>query len=207
MPSRFPGNDPDSDTFAVVPHDPDLPSYGLFAKYVYERRSVRGGTGASGNPEYSIHEWEFGHGQNCHHGAPGRNNGGWQGLNYPPEIMNKLWEAHLHLGGGELPYFWCGKPNSISESRAGNRISKGKDGWYADRADITPDHLEHLQKCLKKIGEEPIEIDIPNDVEWSSFEEDESFKVIPDRIGRDGQVIYRVTEKINIQPAASGQRR
>jgi hypothetical protein len=47
----------------------------------------------------------LGTGQNCHHGAPQQWHGGWQMINAPKEVWDKIIEE---MSGETIPVVWCG---------------------------------------------------------------------------------------------------
>lgn len=186
---QYPGGDLESRSFRELPYDPDLPGYGMLAKYVAADRNV------SGSGEFKIED--FAYGQNCHHGAPNEGNGGWNAVNLPPEKWEALWEAHQKSESDVwIPFFWCGNPSS-SQMRAGGWTFKTNTGWTIEKGQVDDEMLEHLNDCLEAIGEKPMDWNVPDGVDWDIFNNDETYTRIPDHIGADGSVVSRITPRRN----------
>lgn len=49
-----------------------------------------------------------GMGERCHHGAPNQAHGGWQMVNVPEAVWDKIMQA---MPGEEIPIVWCGRVN------------------------------------------------------------------------------------------------
>jgi len=186
---QYPVGDLESRSFRELPYDPDLPGYGMLAKYVAADRMVL--TSRSG--KFKIED--FAYGQNCHHGAPNEGNGGWNAVNLPPEKWEALWAAHEKSGSDVwMPFFWCGNPNS-DKARAGGWIFKNDSGWMIEKGYVDNEMLEHLDDCFEAIGEEPMDWNVPDGVDWDIYNNDTTYTRIPDHIDADGQVVYRITPR------------
>lgn len=145
-----------------LPYDPKLPGYAVFAKYTNH------GT--------------FGPVTNCNHGAPDNWFGGWQALNLPQEKLLqlvKVWDEENTKFPDEertddgVPYVWCGKPTG-SKYRLSLHLSKSEDDdgkvyWYLWKGSVRKEDIDFLNRCLKKIGEKPVPIDVPDNVDWKKY--------------------------------------
>jgi hypothetical protein len=141
-----------NETFQL-PYNKDLPGYVVIAK---------------------IHQ--TGPGFNCNHGAPyARCSGGWQYLNLSNSVLYKLYtEWKKHSVDKFMPVLWCGKETGL-DSRMGIccTIEKNKPIW--DRVKkVTLSDISLLNQCLKKINEKPIDIDIPENIDWKKYEINEN---------------------------------
>ena len=111
------------------------------------------------------------------------NHGGWQMLNLPRKQIIAL----IHTWGKyykELPpYIWCGRPTG-KDLRVALRVGydKGDNKFILFLRDIQKSDIEKLNKCLREIKEEPISINIPDDVDWRKYikEKNENEVVSPD---------------------------
>lgn len=97
------------------------------------------------------------------------NHGGWQMLNLPRDKMINLIEVWKKENEHFPPYIWCGKKTE------GDRIALvvGYDAkqkqFILDWSNIVETDIEKLNKCLKEIGEKPISINIPDNIDWSKY--------------------------------------
>ncbi len=51
-------------------------------------------------------------GQNCHHGAPNQGHGGWQMINAPEAVWDRILQA---MPGEKIPVLWCGRTHPSTE--------------------------------------------------------------------------------------------
>lgn len=157
-------NIPENKNFNLykLPYDPKLPGYGVFAKYTNH-----------GTP---------GPMTNCNQGAPNNWYGGWQALNLPQKKLRKLvkiWREEdkkfpdKKRTNDGVPYAWCGKPTGIpyrlSLHLFGNKDDDGKFYWHLMNGSVKKEDIDFLNHCLKKMGEKPVPIDIPDSVNWKKY--------------------------------------
>jgi hypothetical protein len=147
--AQLPGNnleDAGHYQYNQLPYDKNVPGYALLPPIWpnYKKNAMRRGL-------------------DCNHG-------GWQMLNLPREQMIKLiktWEKHYI----ELPpYLWCGRPTG-KDLRVALKVGYDKDDnkFTLFFRDIQKLDIEKLNKCLKEIEEEPISINIPDDIDWAKY--------------------------------------
>jgi hypothetical protein len=114
-------------------------------------------------------------GLNCNHGAPRPSRiGGWQAVNLSPEQwwdLQRIWVAHDHHG--MLPFYWCGKANPL-QKRVFCTLWHSDDGWFIDH-EVLPEvavreRIGKLNHCLSELGLAHVSVDVPDGVQWSSFE-------------------------------------
>ena len=147
-----------------LPYDPDLPGYGVWAKYTH----CDGAT-------------------NCNHGAPHSRFGGWQYVNLPKDTLLKLeevWDKKVkemteeeveELGGYSMPVVWCGKPTGgyrLSLSFEWGLVDNGKstvECWFEIKGATNERGIALLNECLKSIGEEEVPLNIPDNIDWSKY--------------------------------------
>lgn len=108
---------------------------------------------------------------NCHHGAPNKRFGGWQGVNLSSEKWHELarrWPYRSHPSG--IPVYWCGGPDP-SQRRAfttviphfGERPSYQND--LLSEADCAR-YVATLNETLTAMGERPVPLNVPENVDW-----------------------------------------
>ena len=141
-----------------LPYDPNLPGYGVFAKYTNREGAT-----------------------NCNHGAPHNRFGGWQALNLPNATLKKLcdtWDEEIKkLSEYErpeegVPYIWCGKPTGSKYRTALIIDYNNNDGritWNLWKRDTSEKAINLLNRCLKLIGEKQVPINIPDNIDWSKY--------------------------------------
>ncbi len=98
------------------------------------------------------------------------NHGGWQMLNLPREKMIKLIKTWDKKNKESPPYLWCGKPTG-RDLRIALRVGYDNDDnkFNLFWRNIKKSDIEKLNKCLKKIKEKIISINIPNDIDWGKY--------------------------------------
>jgi hypothetical protein len=110
-------------------------------------------------------------GLNCHHGAPNRRFGGWQGVNLPPDKWDEVarrWPAENHPSG--IPVYWCGGPDP-SQRRAFTTISPAYIREPLYNNDVLSEsecvrYVATLNKILTAMGERPVPLNVPENVDW-----------------------------------------
>ena len=134
------------------PHQPNVPGYEMLAMYAGRRQGAL----------------------NCNHGALGSRIGGWQAVNLPPEQWRQLhrkWSVRGDPGG--LPFYWCGKPNPL-QRRVFCTLSLSEDGWLVEHevlAETTVrERIAKLNEYLTELGVAQVSIDVPDGIQWSTFE-------------------------------------
>jgi hypothetical protein len=137
------------------PHEPSVSGYEMIARY------AAGRSGAL----------------NCNHGAPGFRIGGWQAVNLAPEQwleLTRMWTDRGHQG--LLPFYWCGKPNPLGKRVFCGLLRDAEGRWFIDHAVLPEaelrDVIGRLNACLSTLGVPPVLVDVPDAVQWDSFEED-----------------------------------
>jgi hypothetical protein len=137
------------------PHEPSVSGYEMIARY------AAGRSGAL----------------NCNHGAPGFRIGGWQAVNLAPEQwleLTRMWTDRGHQG--LLPFYWCGKPNPLGKRVFCGLLRDAEGRWFIDHAVLPEaelrDVIGRLNACLSALGVPPVLVDVPDAVQWDSFEED-----------------------------------
>lgn len=137
---------------ATPPHEPNVPGCVMLARYAAQKSGAL----------------------NCNHGAPGSRIGGWQAVNLTPEQwleLNRMWIGRGHQG--LLPFYWCGKSNPL-QKRVFCGLLRQADGWFIDH-EVLPqaelrDAIGRLNACLSELGVPPVAVDVPDGVQWDSFE-------------------------------------
>ena len=135
------------------PYESNVPGYEMLAKYAGRKSG----------------------GLNCNHGALGSRIGGWQAVNLPPEMwrdLHRMWSARGHPG--QLPFYWCGKPNRRQVRVFCTLWPDDGGGWFVDSEVLTETELRArigvLNECLALLGVTPVAIDIPGGVTWAAFD-------------------------------------
>ena len=115
-------------------------------------------------------------GFNCHHGAFGFRRGGWQAVNLPQSRWNELFErwekstfSQQESGWAGIPLYWCGRETgtgyrvyaSVRRSDSGCQFDYGK----IKESDLVG-RVAWLNRQLTELGESPVAIDLPNDIDW-----------------------------------------
>ena len=113
---------------------------------------------------------------NCHHGASGHREGGWQSLNLAPakweEVLSR-WEKQNPFANGTgeaVPLFWCGRPTGTGD-RVIAGVRRGPEGrlWLSIGRlpeDKIASQLAWLNQQLIELRESPVPLNIPSDVDW-----------------------------------------
>lgn len=109
---------------------------------------------------------------NCHHGAPKRTFGGWQGVNLPPEKWDEVarrWVEKKYPIG--VPVYWCGGSDP-SKRRAfttlhpwGLRERPNYSNEVHSEADCAR-YVAALNEILTAMGERPVPLNVPDNVDW-----------------------------------------
>ncbi len=112
---------------------------------------------------------------NCNHGAPGMRVGGWQAVNLPADKwteLHRLWISRRYEGA--LPFYWCGKPNSLHRRVVCTLILNPSGGSFVDHLVLKEAELQEqvkrLNSCLSELGLSPVTLDVPDAVPWASFD-------------------------------------
>lgn len=117
---------------------------------------------------------------NCHHGASGFRRGGWQCVNLPKdrwiELLNR-WEKsgfNDRIGADGVPFFWCGRPTGTGDrvcaavkwehERRWLNFGRVREGQLTER-------VAWLNRQLAELGEQPVALNIPGEVDWQSIME------------------------------------
>ena len=151
--------DKNNENLFQLPYNKNLPGYAVIAE---------------------IHQ--TGPGFNCNHGAPNAKcSGGWQYLNLPNNILQKLYNEWAKKSTDKfMPVLWCGKETG-QDYRMGICciIDKNKPTW--DRVKkVTKSDITLLNKCLKTINQSSISINIPDNIDWGKYiKEEHENKVAP----------------------------
>lgn len=104
----------------------------------------------------------------CHHGAYGREGGGWQAVNLPPEKWEELFSRWPKQGAWDgVPFYWCGRPG-LKQQRLLAVVQKHGYPVWIDK--VSESHLtqqvERLNQLLTAMGEHPVSLNIPDKVDW-----------------------------------------
>lgn len=108
---------------------------------------------------------------NCHHGAPGRNFGGWQGMNFSEEkwreVLRRWSLAHGSLGA---PLFWCGGPDPSQRRVFTTAVNGFGDELRIDK-EVLPEaecarRVVALNEILTAMGERAVSLNVPDKVDW-----------------------------------------
>jgi hypothetical protein len=135
------------------PYEADVPGHVMLAGYAAQRSGAL----------------------NCNHGAAGCRIGGWQAVNLTPEQwleLNRMWIGRSHQG--LLPFYWCGKSNPLQKRVFCGLLRQADGGWFIDHEVLSEaelrDAIGRLNACLSELGVPPVAIDVPDGVQWDTFE-------------------------------------
>lgn len=108
---------------------------------------------------------------NCHHGAPRRQFGGWQGVNLPREKWDEVGRRWFAATGSvDVPLFWCGGPDPSNRRVFTTvRLSNRSETYF--EKDVLPEaecahRIAQLNEILLAIGERPVPLNVPDNVDW-----------------------------------------
>lgn len=112
---------------------------------------------------------------NCHHGASGRRNGGWQAVNLSPDKWDEVIRRWPDQGTWDgVPFFWCGRPSpkcgrpNPTQRRLLAVVPKSGRTIWIDK--VSESHVvaqvELLNKILADMGERPVPLNVPDNVDW-----------------------------------------
>lgn len=111
---------------------------------------------------------------NCHHGAPGMRVGGWQAVNLPADKWTELHRLWTSRYGGDLPFYWCGKPNSLHKRVVCTLMLNPNGDSFVEhhvlRETESQEQVKRLNNCLSELGLSPVALDVPDAVAWASFD-------------------------------------
>ncbi len=130
----------------ALPYEQGMPGYSMFCRF------------SAKNTEGHV---------NCNHGAPNSRIGGWQAVNLPPakwDEVRERWQKYRE--DKPIPFAWCGKP-----THAGTRvvICTGLLHFNKAEEDIQKS-IDLLNRILDEMGEPPVQLNVPDDVNWSRWE-------------------------------------
>jgi hypothetical protein len=122
---------------------------------------------------------------NCNHGSQARI-GGWQAVNLTPQLWSEV-AKRWDLPKKPIPFAWCGKPTNVGQrvviliiktnhQDAGVIINNNlRDAGFflvtfnMNEAELKADLLK-LNEILMSVGEAPIEMDVPDRIDWAKWD-------------------------------------
>jgi hypothetical protein len=108
---------------------------------------------------------------NCHHGAPMKRFGGWQGVNLPREKWGEVGRQWIAATGSpDVPLFWCGGPDPNNHRTFTTvRLNNRSETWF--EKEVLPEaecarRVAKLNEILTALGERPVPLNVPDNVDW-----------------------------------------
>ena len=136
----------------IFPYDKKLPGYAFFAEFTSQDQGVL----------------------NCHHGAPNAILGGWQYVNLPPDVWDKVIEKWgSFYDNGMIPFYWCGRPTGLKSRVAAGVWGKASFSHQDMKEEELKERLERLNRILTDIGEKPVSLNVPKGIDWNQYKKKE----------------------------------